>query len=90
MSEPRSPRLLLADMLDSCRFIEVAAVGRSLENFEQDRMFRGAMERELMIIGEALYQLNREQPDIASLIPEHLKIISFRHVLVQAYAILDR
>lgn len=90
MSDPRSPQLLLSDMLDSCRYLVTISSSRSLQEFLADRMLRGSVERELMIIGEALFQLNREHPEIAALVPEHHKIISFRHVLVHGYAILDR
>lgn len=91
MSEkPRSPHLLLSDMLDSCRFLIDSTRNRTLREFVCDRVFRGSVERELTIIGEALFQLNREHPAIAELVPEYYKIITFRHVLVHGYAILDR
>jgi uncharacterized protein with HEPN domain len=39
----------------------------------------------LQIIGEALIQLDKVAPDIATQIPEYLNIIDFRHVLVHGY-----
>jgi uncharacterized protein with HEPN domain len=40
-------------------------------------------------LGEALYQLRRDDPDVYSGIPEANRIVAFRHVLVHGYALVD-
>ncbi len=86
---PHDPEKYLHDMLSSCEFLLEFTAGRTVQDYAGDRAFRSAVERELQIIGEALVQLDRIAPNIASRIPEHRNIIGFRHVLVHAYGSLD-
>ncbi len=83
---PRDPEMYLEHMLDSCQYLLQLAPTKTRQDYENDRMFRRAVERELMIIGEALFQLNRCFPDMAAGISEYLRIINFRHILVHGYA----
>lgn len=48
-------------------------------------MMRCAVERELQVLGEAMYQLSRHHPDVAATIPRCRDIVNFRHVLVHGY-----
>ncbi|MCC5914987.1 MAG: DUF86 domain-containing protein [Balneolaceae bacterium] len=49
-----------------------------------------AIEREFEIIGEALYRLEKVEPDkLADRIPEYRKIIDFRNILAHGYDIID-
>ncbi|MEX2215251.1 MAG: HepT-like ribonuclease domain-containing protein [Phycisphaeraceae bacterium] len=86
---PRSPDILLGDMLEECVFLQTFVAGHDQSRFDNDRPFRMAVERGLITIGEALFQLNREFPAIASQVPEHVKIITFRHILVHGYADIE-
>ncbi len=52
-------------------------------------MLRAAVEREFEIIGEALNQLSRVAPEIASAIPELPRIVAFRNILIHGYATVD-
>lgn len=79
----------LFDMLSSCEFLIDFTADKTIDNYIKDRAFRSALERELQIIGEALIQLEKVAPDIASKIPGYQNIIGFRHVLVHGYATLD-
>jgi uncharacterized protein with HEPN domain len=79
------PSKYLADMLDRCQYVRQLTSGKSMEDYKRDRMFRGAIERELQNIGEALRQLQSRSPDIAKKISEHERIIRFRHALVHGY-----
>lgn len=81
----RDPRKYMHDMLDSCEFLREFTRGKSIGDYIGDRGFRSAVERELQISGEALYQLDRESPDLAQRVTEHRRIIAFRHVLVHGY-----
>jgi uncharacterized protein with HEPN domain len=85
----RDPAKPLHDMLDSCTFLMQFTVGRSQGDLRNDRGFRSAVERELIIIGEALAALERIAPDKAAQISEHKRIIRYRHVLVHGYDVVD-
>jgi len=82
---PRDPRKYLHDIQDSCTFLLEFTAGRTLPDYEADRGFRSAVQRELQIIGEALAQLDRLAPQMASRINEYRRIIRFRNVLVHGY-----
>ena len=47
------------------------------------------MERQLEIVGEALAQLARTDPETASQISEYQRIIAFRNILIHSYADID-
>jgi len=76
-------------MLDSCRFVQAFVEKRTLEDLCQDRGFRSAIERELQIIGEACYVLERVHPELCRRISEYKRIIRFRHVLVHGYDVVS-
>lgn len=83
------PEKYLYDMLSSCEFLIEFTFDKKIDDYINDRAFRSALERELQIIGEALIQLEKLAPGLASEIPEYQNIIGFRHVLVHAYDSLD-
>lgn len=49
----------LWDMLDAAQAIREFVATRSFEDYEADRMLRGAVERHLEIIGEAANKVSR-------------------------------
>ena len=53
---------LLFDVLDSGLSIRQWCSGRSFADYEEDRQFRRAVEREFEIIGEALNRLPQTDP----------------------------
>ena len=75
-------------MLDRAAFVCNTLVDRSLHDLETDRLLRSAVERELMVLGEALYQLHQHAPDLAERIEHWEDSIAFRHVLVHGYHVL--
>ena len=81
----RNPKKYLFDMLDACQFLLAMTQGKSIKDYKTDRIFRSAIERELQIIGEALRQLESVAPQVAKRVPEHERIIRFRHVIVHGY-----
>ncbi len=52
-------------------------------------MLSAAVERQFEIIGEALGILRRAFPAIAARIPDIVRIIAFRNVIIHGYASLD-
>ncbi len=85
----REPQKYLHDMLSSCEFLLEFTIGKTVDDYINERAFRSAVERELQIIGEALIHLERIAPTTADRIPEYRNIIGFRHVLVHGYDSLD-
>ena len=86
---PRDPVLFLHDMLDCAQFLQSQLPGKTLDDYRSDRLLRSAVQRELTVIGEALYTLNKSHPAIAQSFDEHQAIITFRHILVHGYHTLD-
>jgi uncharacterized protein with HEPN domain len=74
----------LWDMLDAAKAIQEFVAARTFHEYLKDRMFRGAVERHVEIIGEAA---NRVSTSFRSKHPEipWRKIIDQRHVLAHEY-----
>jgi len=86
--ETRAKKLLF-DVLTSGRCIRQWCSGRSFADYEQDRQFRRAVEREFEIIGEALGRLQQADPVVAATIDELPRIISFRNRIIHGYDAID-
>ena len=63
--------------------------GKNFADYNDDIMLRSAVERQLEIVGEALAQLARIDPAVASQIGEYQRIIAFRNILIHGYAEID-
>jgi len=79
------PRKYLADMLDRASFVCEFMAEKSLDDLRRDRVARSAVERELMVFGEAMYQLHKADAALAKRIDSWDKIIGLRHALVHGY-----
>ncbi len=77
---------LLNDMLERAEYLVAFAGSHSLDGQLQDRLARSSIERELMVLGEALYQLHERFPDLAQQIDSWEDIIAMRHKLVHGYS----
>lgn len=87
----RDPLIALEDVLEAGTLIAQFLEGRTLPDYESDRMLRSAVERQFEIVGEALSRALRAGPDLAGLIPEAPEAIAFRNVLAHGYdEIIDR
>jgi uncharacterized protein with HEPN domain len=83
------PAAYLADIVDACTAIEAVLAGLSLENYLERRPVRSAVEREFIIIGEAVRRLGQIAPELFAAIPDSRRIIGFRNVLTHDYAGVD-
>jgi len=86
--QPEAKTLLL-DIQNAARLIFRFTQGRSFEDYENDPMLRSAVERQFEIVGEALNQLMKIAPAVASQVADHRKIIAFRNILIHGYAVVE-
>lgn len=83
---PRSALAYLVDIVEACDGIALALHGIDLAGYEGDRVIRSAVEREFIIIGEAVNSLARLDPELAARISHARKIVGFRNQLAHDYA----
>ena len=63
--------------------------GKTYDDYRGDELLRSAVERQFEIMGEALSQLARHDPELVERIKDHRTIIAFRNILIHAYATVD-
>jgi uncharacterized protein with HEPN domain len=85
----RDARCYLWDALKAAEAVQSFLRGRTYEAFVEDDLLRSAVERQLEIIGEALSQLAKVDPQIADSVAELRRIVAFRNILVHGYAAID-
>ncbi|MBV8119765.1 MAG: DUF86 domain-containing protein [Alphaproteobacteria bacterium] len=85
----RDARCYLWDALKAAEAVQAFMRGKTYETFIEDDLLRSAVERQLQIIGEALSQLAKVDPQIAGGVAELPRIIAFRNILVHGYAAID-
>ena len=78
----------LWDMLDAARAAQGFVASRSFEDYESNRMLRGAVERHIEIIGEAANRVSRGFRAAHPEIPWR-QIIAQRNVLTHEYGEID-
>ncbi len=86
---PRSPLAYLLDIVEACVAIENALSGLELDAYLANRLVRSAVEREFILIGEAVASLVRLDPGIAERISHSRRIINFRNHLAHDYAAIN-
>ena len=82
-------KALLHDIKQAIDLIDRFTSSKSFEDYSGDVMVRSAVERQLMLIGEALNQMTKLDPGIAPKISDHRRIIGLRNILVHSYAKVD-
>ena len=80
---------LLFDVAESARSILLWCTGRTFIDYQTDRQFRRAVEREFEVIGEALGRLERSDTATAERIEDLARIISFRNRIIHGYDTVD-
>ena len=83
-NEPMRDAAWLLDMLTAARAVRAFVEGRTFEQYEQDLLFRSAVERQVEIIGEAARGISNAFQGAHPEIPWRLPI-AMRNRLVHAY-----
>jgi uncharacterized protein with HEPN domain len=79
----------LQDILEACISIEDVMSGVSLEEYRSKRAVRSAVEREFIIIGEALRRVSALDETLFSSISNSRAIVDFRNLLAHDYGAVD-
>ena len=77
----RDERAYLNDIVEACAAIENALSGCDLAAYRVDRLVRSAVEREFIIIGEAVAALSRLSPQVFAKITHARRVVDFRNQL---------
>lgn len=86
---PRSAAAYLADIIEACDAIEAVLLGVDLVAYREARSTRSSVEREFIIIGEAVGVLSRIAPDLFAEISHARIVVGFRNLLTHDYAAVD-
>ena len=78
----------LFDIEQASRLLVQFCAGKTLANYQSDALLRSGVERQFILIGEALRRLVNTEPDVAAGITAHRQIIDFRNILVHGYDVI--
>ena len=81
----RDTRVGLDHLARAGELIQSALSEVTLEQFLGNWEKQSAVERQFMIIGEALIRIRSHEPTIFESIPDSVSIVGFRNVLVHGY-----
>lgn len=79
----------LQDVFDACNSIQDVMNGISLDDYRRKRAVRSAVEREFIIIGEALRRVGALDKRLFSSISNSRAIVDFRNLLAHDYGAVD-
>ena len=79
----------LQDVLDACNSIEDVMSSVSLDEYRCKRAVRSAVEREFIIIGEALRRVSALDESLFCSISNSRAIVDFRNLLAHDYGAVD-
>ena len=85
----RDPSAYLQDILEACTAIEEVMSGVSLKEYRIKRAVRSAVEREFIIIGEALRRVSALDERLFRSISNSRAIVDFRNMLAHDYGAVD-
>jgi uncharacterized protein with HEPN domain len=85
----RSSLVYLLDVVDACDAIESFLVGADLDAYRAAHVTRSAVERQLILIGEAVGSLLRLEPALAEGISHARRIVDLRNQLAHHYAAVN-
>ncbi len=79
----------LFDIRQACNRLFSFTNNKTKADFMMDELLRSAVERQFEIIGEALNQLLKREPQWSSRISDCARIIAFRNYLIHGYSDID-
>jgi len=79
----------LCDIIDACDSIASILTDISIETYVEMREKRSAVEREFIVIGEAVSMLAKFWPEGFKRLSDARKAIGFRNILTHNYASVD-
>lgn len=82
-------RSFFYDIREAISLLTEFTSGKTFDDYMHDAMLRPAVERELQIVGEAITQVARIDPQTAAGISGFRRIIAFRNILIHGYADVD-
>lgn len=85
--QPSSAKLL-EDIREAGQTIVEVTTGKTLDDYQSDKVLRLAVERCFEIIGEAIRRLDESDSATAAKITDHRRIIAFRNVLIHGYSLV--
>lgn len=85
----RDTNAYLYDIMHSCQNIREFTTDIDFQTYEANSLIKSAVERQFIIIGEALNRINRVDPVMYSHIPHAERIIGFRNIIVHGYDIVS-
>jgi len=86
---PRDQRAYLADIIAACDAIASAVRGLDVISYQANRLIRSSVEREFIIIGEAIAALARMAAGSFDAITHARRIVDFRNQLTHEYPTVD-
>ena len=78
----------LLDIQQACGLLASFVAGKTYEDYDANVLLRSGVERQLIIVGEAMNRLMRTDPTIGSAIADARQIVAFRNILVHGYDML--
>jgi uncharacterized protein with HEPN domain len=78
----------LYDMQQACRLLASFVAGKTFKEYTADALLRSGVERQLIIVGEALNRLTKIEPALASAVTDARQIVAFRNILVHGYDVV--
>ena len=82
-------KALLFDIERAATLLLSFVSSKTREAYLSDAMLRSAVERQLVVLGEAANKLSKLDVETACRISEYRKLVNFRNVLVHGYADVD-
>lgn len=86
---PRDAAAFLNDIIKAAQHIQAFTAGRTFADYSTNDLVHSAVEREFIVIGEALSRLEKLDANLAARIADYRQIIGFRNVLVHGYESID-
>jgi uncharacterized protein with HEPN domain len=83
---PHETKKYFFDIAEACDLIAQFTAEKTFADYQNDPLLRSAVERQFEIAGEALCQAIRHDANVAGLISNSSRIISFRNRLIHGYS----